>query len=101
MMRRVISLALIVLTLTMLVFSLSSCSEEAKYEKLVSGATEEQKTDFVAKIIAENNTTKIRFLAASRGHDITADGFEDTDTVKENADVTAAKKVMDDILKGS
>ncbi len=101
MMRRVISLALIVLTLTMLVFSLSSCSEEAKYEKLVNGATEEQKTDFVAKIIAENNTTKIRFLAASRGHDITADGFEDTDTVKENADVTAAKKVMDDILKGS
>ena len=101
MMRKFISFALVILTLTMLVFSLSACSsEDSKYDKLINGATEEQKTDFVAKIIAENNTTKIRFLAASRGHDITADDFVDTDTVKENADVTAAKKVMQGILEG-
>ncbi len=98
--KRIISLGLVIFTLLALVFSLSACggSDTAKYEKQ---GKNELDSDFVARVIATDSTLKLRFIAASRGHDITAEGFVDTDEVKESPDFTAAKNVMQAILDGT
>ncbi len=96
-MRKFISFALVILTLTMLVFSLSACSSEAaKYEK--QGAAETS-ADFVARIVAENKTAKIRFLAARNGYDMTKKGYENA-TPSDAVGIAAAKDLMQEILDG-
>ena len=95
--KRVISLLLLTLTIIALVFSLASCSsgdEKKMYDQMVAGETDEK---YVASIIAKTPIYQIRFLAAARGHDITAENFQDTDEIKP-ANVDAAKKVLQDII---
>ena len=93
--RRVLSLAVIILTLITLVFSLSACgSDVKKFEKQGKG---EEDHAFVARIIATDKNYSLRFAAAFRGHDITAEGFEDTEEIKPS-DVTVGKAVMQNIL---
>lgn len=93
--RRVLSLAVIILTLITLVFSLSACgSDTEKFEK--QGKNEENH-DFVARIIASDENYSLRFAAAFRGYDITAEDFEDSDKVLD-PNVTYGKAVMQNII---
>ncbi len=98
-MRKILSFALVILTLTMLVFSLSACSSgESKYEKKGDDSTETL-SDFVARIISDSKSNKIRFVAARNGYDMTAEDFVDSAEIKP-ANVAAAKAVMQGILDG-
>ena len=94
--RRVLSLLLLTLTIIALLFSLASCggSEKKTYKEKLDG---ESDAKYVASIIAQNQSYRIRFLAASRGHDITAENFKDTDEIKP-ANIDAAKAVLKDII---
>ena len=94
---RVLSLLLLSLTIIALLFSLASCgggSGKKTYAEKLDGDSDAK---YVASIIAQNQSYRIRFLAASRGHDITAENFEDTSDIKPH-NIEAAKAVLKDIV---
>lgn len=94
--KRIISFSLIIMTLIALVFSLSACS--GGKEKLDPQTKEELDADFVARVLSTDKNYQIRFLAASRGYDITSENFEDSkDDLGANVDF--AKKVLDDVME--
>lgn len=64
---KVLSLLLVVLTVISLVFSLSACGSSIEYD---DRNADEELTDFIARIIATNNSYRLYFLAASNGYDI-------------------------------
>jgi len=93
--RRVLSLAVIILTLIALIFSLSACgSDVQKFEK--QGKNEENH-DFVARILASDKNYSLRFAAAFRGYDITAEDFKDSE-LDLGPNATYAKAVMQNII---
>ena len=65
---RVIALLLAALTIITLVFSLSACGETT--EKFRERSAYEEIKDYVGALIAQNESYKLRFIAASRGYDI-------------------------------
>ena len=65
---RAIALLLAALTIITLVFSLSACGETT--EKFRKPYADETTADYVAVLIARNESYKLRFIAASRGYDI-------------------------------
>lgn len=69
-------LFVIVFMLTALMLSLTACGGTSKID---SKATNEETIDFITRVVASNETFKLRFIAASRGYDITADDFNDDD----------------------
>ena len=91
--RRIFSLFLTVLTVIALVLSLSACSGDDK--KLSPQTKEETDANFVARVLSEDNSYKLRFAAANRGYDITAADFVDSD-VNLGANVEYGKKVLED-----
>lgn len=91
--RRLLSFALVLLTLIALVFSLSACSGET--EKLTPQAKEESNADFVARVISSNENYRLRFAAAYRGYDITAEDFNDSEEDK-GANTEYGKKILKD-----
>ncbi len=105
--RRVIAFALAVLTVIALTLSLSACGDST--EAFKEQAKHESNEAFVARIIASNESYKLRFLAGYNGYDISPKENEqalsdvDTDTVKPDykKGVDAGKKVMELILENS
>ena len=72
--RRALALVLAVLTIITLVFSLTACGEsKEKYRARYEGESIE---DYVASLIVKNEDYKLRFIAASRGYDISPEGKE-------------------------
>ena len=94
--RRILSLSLIIMTLIALILSLSACS--GGKEKLDPQTKEETDADFVARVLASDFDYKVRFLAASRGYDITSEEFEDKRDDR-GANIGYAEKVLDDVLE--
>ena len=74
--RRILSLSLIIMTLIALILSLSACS--GGKEKLDPQTKEETDADFVARVLSTDLDYRLRFLAASRGYDITSEDFKDS-----------------------
>ncbi len=95
--RRVITLGLAILTLIALVFTLSSCS--GSDDKLPPRtAAETADSDFIARVIAASGDSyRLRFVAASRGYDLTAEDFTDSD-IDLGPNTAYGAKVLDDIL---
>ena len=73
--KKIISSALILMTLIALVFSLSACT--AGKEEISARKNAESVEDFVARVLATDINYQIRFVAASNGYDITSEDFED------------------------
>lgn len=96
-MRKVLSFALMIVTLVMLVGALSSCSKSESFDPQSKTETD---ADFVARILASDSDYKLRFLAAYRGYDITAEDFEDSAEIKE-ANISYARVIMQEIIDGS
>ena len=93
--KRIISLVLTVFTIIALVLSLSACSGDA--EKISTRTHAESEADFVARVISTNDTFRLRFAAANRGYDITAEDFQDSAEIKP-ANVECGKKILSDVL---
>ena len=82
--RRILAITVAVLTIITLVFSLSACGE-TKTTFRARYAGEDDKAEpiesYVGALIATNESYKLRFIAASRGYDISPkdneSGFED------------------------
>ena len=91
--KRILSFSLIIMTLIALVFSLSACS--GGKEKLDPQTKEETDADFVARVLSTDLDYRLRFLAASRGYDITSENFKDTNTDL-GVNLEYAKAVLDD-----
>ncbi len=87
---KVLSLLLILLLTVSLLFALSSCGGSSKLSK----GENESNEQFAAKVLKTDLNLTLKFIAASRGHDMTAENFEDTDEVKPNPDTDAAKKIL-------
>ena len=66
--RRALALTLAVLTIITLVFSLSACGETK--EKFRERSAHEDIETYVGALISQNESYKLRFIAASRGYDI-------------------------------
>lgn len=94
--KRILSVGLLILTLFALVLSLSSCGSDT--EKFEKQGKNETNADFVARIIATSDTYRIRFVAAYRGYDITSEDFEDSSAVLPEANIAAAKSLMQEII---
>ena len=94
--RRIISLALIALTVIMLVFSLSACGGDSG--RLEKQGKNEENHSFVARVIATDASYKMRFAAAFRGYDITSKDFKDSE-IDLGENIGYAQAVMDDVLK--
>ena len=74
--RRLSALLLITLIAAFALVSLSSCSGKT-VGKISEMGERETETEFVARVISTNPDLKVRFIAASRGHDMAAEGFDD------------------------
>ena len=74
--RRIVGLFVIVFMLAALMLSLTACGGTSKID---SKATNEETIDFITRVVASNETFKLRFIAASRGYDITSKDFNDDD----------------------
>ena len=101
---RLVSLLALILIFTTLTVSMASCSK--KYDEIEDGQTVEQ---YVAQILSSTEEYKFRFIAASRGHDMSKyystnkaekAEFVDSSEIKD-PDVEVAKKVLEDILEGN
>ena len=101
--RKALALLLAVLTIITLVCSLSACGEtqERFREKYAS----ETDADYVGALIATNENYKLRFIAASRGYDIspeTADGalrdVEEGAALNWDAALAEGKEILELIL---
>ncbi len=96
---KVISLLVIILLALTVVLSLSSCGasklSKDDYENDDGSINE---AEFAAEILKlDENGAAIKFVAASRGHDMTSPDFEDTSDQK-SANVDAAKKILEDAI---
>ena len=92
--KRILSFSLIIMTLIALVLSLSACS--GGKEKLAPQTKDETDADFVARVLSTDFDFRLRFLAASRGYDITSENFEDSDKDL-GVNLEYAKAVLDDV----
>ena len=90
--KRLLTAAVTLLTLIALVFSLSACaSTTTKYG--IEG--DEEVYTFVARVVAQNETYKTRFVAAYRGYDISEEGFTEPETnIDLGCDVNIGKTVL-------
>lgn len=98
---RILSLLALVLIFTIIVATMTSCSK-----KHTEKAENESVEDYVARIISTNEQHRVRFIAASRGHDISsyyssnkkeAASFEDSDEIKD-PNVGVAQSILDEII---
>ena len=98
---RILSLLALVLIFTIIVATMTSCSKKHT-EKTENESVE----DYVARIISTNEQHRVRFIAASRGHDISsyyssnkkeAASFEDSDEIKD-PNVGVAQSILDEII---
>ena len=93
--KKIISLALVLMTLIALVFSLSACTagkEEIEHRESESDVA------LVARVLSTNIDYRIRFVAASRGYDLTSEDFVDSkDDLGVN--IEYAKAVLTDVAK--
>ena len=94
--KRILSFTLVIMTLIALVLSLSACS--GGNPELDPQTKEETGADFVARALSTDYDLRIRFLAASRGYDITSEDFEDK-SEDLGVNVGFAKKVLEDVLE--
>ena len=108
--RRFFALAMTVITVIALALSLTACGGcGGNSEKVTIDTQGKNESDmaFIAKVIASNENYKLRFLAASRGYDISPREKEEKLQDIESADVKgdpavgveAGKKVIDLILE--
>lgn len=88
---KVIALFVIVLLMISVLFSLSSCGQS----KLELG--EKSEAEFAAEILKKDSNSLIQFLAASRGNNMTAEDFEDTDKVTV-ADTEVARRILENAI---
>ena len=98
---RLLSLLALILIFTIITATLTSCTK--KHADPTADTTDEK---YVAGVLASNEEYKLRFIAASRGNDISAyysndknvaKTFEDTDN-NGDPDVEVAKKVLQDVI---
>ena len=94
---RALALLAVVLMLAITLVSFTSCGGSSKYNEITESEKENPKY-FVSRILSSNETARVRFIAASRGHDITQEDFVDTDEVFD-VNLNAAKAVLEDIIK--
>ena len=101
---RIISLFALILIFTIVATTMTSCSK--KIGNIEKDQTTEQ---YVASIVAQNEEHKLRFIAASRGHDI-SDYYSDDKNVREAfvdpegikpANVETAQKILNEIIETS
>ena len=91
---KALSLLIIVVLAFSMITVLSSCGSK-KLEKEDNLSIEA----FAANILKSHEDSAIKFVAANRGNDITADDYKDTDKSSEKADVGAAKKVLKNAIE--
>ena len=97
--RRVLSVALIVITLITLTLSLSACSGGGS-KKLSPKTDKESIADFVARVISTDANYKIRIAAAARGYDITSEDFNDDEAADDKGpDLNIAKAILNEIAE--
>lgn len=75
--RRIAVLLLVALIAAFALVSLSACSGGGS-RKIADRGEKETDAEFVARVISSNADQKNRFIAASRGYDIAAEGFDDS-----------------------
>ena len=101
---RIISLFALILIFTIIATTMTSCSK--KIGNIEKDQTTEQ---YVASIVAQNEEYKLRFIAASRGHDISyyysddkneRESFVDPEGIKP-ANVEAAQTILNEIIETS
>lgn len=101
--RRVVTLLAIILIFALTAVAMTSCSK--KYDD-VTASEKTQPHFYVARIIATNEEYRVRFIAASRGHDISSlysdnkseqNKFVDTDDIGA-PNIEAARAVLDEII---
>lgn len=96
--KKIVSFSLVIMTLIALVLSLSACGGSGK-EEISAMKDGESIENFVGRVLKTDVNYQLRFVAASRGFDITDENFEDgvtaPDTTKK---ITYAKAVLDDVL---
>ena len=96
--KKILSFSLVIMTLIALVFSLSACGSEEK--EISAQKSGESNADFVARVLATNIDYQLRFVAASRGYDITSEDFKDGETPADTTkSVEYAKAVLEDVLE--
>ena len=93
--KKIISFALILMTLIALVFSLSACT--AGKEEISARKSGESVEDFVARVLTTDINYQIRFVAASNGYDITNKDFVDSNEDL-GANLEYAKDVLNDVF---
>ncbi len=101
---RVLALALLILTIITLVFSLTACGQDETVPPVRARGYEESDVSYVAAVLKTNEIYKMRFIAAARGYDITYDSAtgaytSDKTQAEGGVDVEAGKKVLDDVIK--
>ena len=95
--KKIISSALILMTLIALVFSLSACT--AGKEEISARKSGESVEDFVARILTSDVNYQVRFVAASNGYDIMSEDFEDGETPADTTkSIEYAKNVLNDVF---
>ena len=103
-MRKIFALAMLATMLIVAMFSLASCGGSQSTAISTQGKNESDNA-FIARALATNDNLKMRFVAASRGYDISPlpkeDKLQDI-TDETTADVTvgieAGKKVIDELI---
>ncbi len=98
---RVVSLFVMIFIIATAIFTLSACSGSKKIE---AQGDKESDIEFVARVVASNETLKLRFVAASRGYDTSAESFDDSkidNMVSKAPDVEAAKAALAEIIDDS
>ncbi len=93
---KVLSLLVIILLAVSILFTMSSCAGKTK---LSLDDYDDDVVKFAAEILkSDKNSGAVKFVAASRGHDMNSSDFEDTDIVKD-ANIDAAKAILSAAVK--
>ncbi|MBE6634733.1 MAG: YidC/Oxa1 family membrane protein insertase [Ruminococcaceae bacterium] len=93
--KRIITLLMTAVTMLALVISLTACGGGPG--KIGAKSEKESDVEFIARAVANTEALKIRFVAASRGYDITAEGFDDStvdNTIVNDPDMEAIKATL-------
>ncbi len=97
--RKIAALFILIFIAATLLLSLSSCTSS---EKIAPKDEDESIEKYAAKVIATNSTEMTHFIAASRGHDMKAEDFDDdkADGISD-PDVEAAKAALEAAIKSA
>ena len=100
--RTLASFLVIALIIVASIVSLSACSGGRK--NIAAQGEKESDIEFVARVLSTNNDQKLRFIAASRGHDTWAEGFDDSEidyTYDGAPNLELAKTIIKEVVEKS